>query len=207
MISLVDFENESDKSKHILNNMLYVGDICPLNISIYKLIMGYDKDYKGDNIVTQSFLDDKTFKDIKFDVIVGNPPYNNPGNTNTGHTIWQYFVTKSLNEILNGDGYLVFVHPSGWRKPTVSYSVSKYNGLFNLMTKDNTMLYLEIHNTKDGMKMFNAGTRYDWYVIHKKSCELENRTIIKDEDGIESHLDLNIWDFYQTKNLNLLNVY
>jgi len=36
-----------------------------------------------------------------------------------------------------------------------------------LMTKENQMLYLEIHGIKDGQKVFNCGTRYDWYLIQK----------------------------------------
>ncbi len=31
----------------------------------------------------------------------------------------------------------------------------------------NTMIYLEIHDAKDGMNQFNCGTRHDWYVLYK----------------------------------------
>ena len=49
----------------------------------------------------------------KFDIIVGNPPYNAFGGTATGNTIWQNFVKKFLGNYLVDKGYLLFVHPNG----------------------------------------------------------------------------------------------
>jgi hypothetical protein len=42
----------------------------------------------------------------------------------------------------------VFIHPNGWRKPNTGKG--KLNGLFKKMTKENIILYLEIHDVKDG---------------------------------------------------------
>jgi hypothetical protein len=60
------------------------------------------------------------FKDVnEFDVIIGNPPYN-PPKTDTGsngNNIWTQFVIKSFY-MLSDKGYLNFIHPPGWRKPT-----------------------------------------------------------------------------------------
>jgi hypothetical protein len=99
---------------------------------------------------------------------------------------------------------LVYVHPSGWRKP--ESEKSKTRGLYKLMTNDNTMLYLEIHNSKDGLNTFKAATRYDWYVI-KKTENNDYTTEIKDELGISSHINLNTLDFlpnYKFESLLLL---
>jgi hypothetical protein len=71
------------------------------------------------------------------------------------------------------------------------------------MTKDNTMIYLEIHDSKDGMKTFQAGTRYDWYVI-KASKNVNYKTIIKDQLGITSKINLNTLDFLPNYNLELV---
>ena len=43
------------------------------------------------------------------------------------------------------------------------------------MKNTNHLIYLEIHNTKDGMKTFNCGTRYDWYLIKKSSGNATNQ--------------------------------
>jgi hypothetical protein len=59
--------------------------------------------------------------------------------------------------------------------------------MFKMMAQENHMLYLEIHDTKDGMKTFGAGTRYDWYVIAKNKVGI---TTIKDQNGNTVEVDL-----------------
>jgi len=81
-------------------------------------------------------------------------------------------VTKST-------GSICFVHPAGWRKPQSERS--KYNDLFRMLTKENHMTYLSIHNTADGMKTFGAGTRYDWYIVQKGET---GKTAVRDERGV-----------------------
>jgi hypothetical protein len=131
----------------------------------------------------------------KFDAVIGNPPYNNSqnneGKLGGGDLLWNKFVKKSIDDYLIDNGLLVFVHPPGWRKP--ESSTSKYNQLFSLMTKENQMVYLEIHDAADGMKMFHCGTRYDWYMIEKTS--IYKNTIIKCQYGTIGEYDLSKWSF------------
>ena len=77
-------------------------------------------------------------------------------------------IDKKIN-MLKDNGYLVFVHPSGWRKAEALGLVekSKYTGLFNTVVKENQMEYLNINGTSEGLKTFQCGTRFDWYVIKK----------------------------------------
>ena len=74
--------------------------------------------------------------------------------------------------------------------------------MFKLMAHENNIKYLEIHNTKDGMKVFNAGTRYDWYVLQK--TDKHNKTIIKDENGKEHQIDLHKWKFLPNYNFEII---
>jgi hypothetical protein len=178
------------RSKHILENMLFSCDICPINGSIYESILGKT------NFDCVSFFD---YTETDFDVIIGNPPYNdkcvNGKAIGWSNTLWDKFVKESLKK-LKKDGYLCFVHPSGWRKPEATKS--KTAGLFESMIKDNQMLYLEIHDTKDGLKTFNAGTRYDFYVIQNKKCY--TTTIVKDQEGNVSEQDLKNWKWLPNSN-------
>jgi hypothetical protein len=135
-----------------------------------------------------------------FDLVIGNPPYNSIGNTATGNILWNKFVDISLNKLLIKNGYLLFVHPSGWRKP--SSENTKYGNLYKLMTYDNTMIYLEIHNINDGYKIFNCGTRYDWYLIQNKKSN--NNTIIKDEN--ENIIEINAKKYKFIPNYNILEL-
>jgi hypothetical protein len=54
--------------------------------------------------------------DVKFDVIVGNPPYQRDREVrNIGAPLWPDFIEKSM-DILAEDGYLGFVIPATWMK-------------------------------------------------------------------------------------------
>jgi len=185
-------DNDDEIKKHILENMLYMSEINKKNCFICKQIFDINNKYNlniynGDSLE----LDTKKVWDIeKFDIIVSNPPYNMPGIKATGNTIWYLFLSKFL-DLVDKNKYFLFIHPSGWRKP--ESEKSKYKNLFKKMTQENQMLYLEIHNTKDGMKTFNCGTRYDWYLIHK--IPSYKKTIIKDEKGVIYDIDLSKWYF------------
>ena len=193
------FPDDIERKAHIIKNMLYMSELNPVNIKECIKIFGNELNiYEGDTLKMDTF---KEFGIEQFDIIVGNPPFNSPGAVGTGNTIWQLFVKLSLDTWLNKNGYLVYVHPSSWRKPNTVRS--RNFGLYKLMTKNNTILYLEIHDSKDGLKTFKAGTRYDWYVIKRAKNE-DYKTIIKDELGITSKLNLNTLDFLPNYNFELL---
>jgi hypothetical protein len=196
-------KNSLKRKAHIIKNMLYMSELNPVNIQECKKLFGNELNvYEGDTLKMDTF---KEFGIKQFDIIVGNPPFNNSqnaiGKQGGGDSLWNKFVIKSLNIWLNQSGYLVYVHPSGWRKP--DSEKSKTHGLYKLMTKDNTMLYLEIHDSKDGLKTFQAGTRYDWYVIEKTKND-NYKTIIKDQLGVTSGLNLNTLDFLPNCDLELV---
>ena len=67
-------------------------------------------------------------------------------------------------------------------------------GYFELMTRINSLLYLEIHNAKDGVKTFNCSTRYDYYVLQKKKNN-KTKTIIKDEKSNIIKINLNKFEW------------
>jgi hypothetical protein len=192
--------DESKRKEHIVSNMLYMSEIDDDNVSACRKIFGVGCNaYHGDTLLLDT---EKTFGMDKFDVIVGNPPYNANGTLGTGNTIWTKFVHLALGS-LNDDGYLVFVHPSGWRKP--DSEKSKNSGLFELMTKSNHVLYLEMHSSRDGMKTFNAGTKYDWYILHTRNNDGNLKTVVRDEDGVIADVDLTKWSWLPNK--KLLSVY
>jgi hypothetical protein len=196
------YPDEGERYKIIIEECLYFCDINPTNIFINKLLLDPKERYK------LNFHEGNTLElDIKekwglkgFDLVIGNPPYNSSGNTGTGNTIWQLFTKKALNEWLNKRGYLLFVHPPGWRKPNTERG--KFYGLFELMTKENQMLYLSIHGIKDGKQTFKCGTRYDWYII-KKTPKYRN-TIVKDENGENNNINMGTWDWLPNSNMDII---
>ena len=134
-----------------------------------------------------------------FDAVIGNPPFNTELHRTT---IWQHFTKIALEKWIFNDGYLLFVHPSGWRKPNTERG--RYIGLFELMTNKNQMIYLEIHSKKDGWNTFNCGTRYDWYLIkHSSSSSLEY-TLVIDELGNKNKIDMKLWKWLPNSNIELI---
>jgi len=110
---------------------------------------------------------------------VGNPPYqDDSGNSGKGHTLWDKFIKKSFTN-LQDNGYLVFVHPAGWRQPN--------HEMFDIL-KTKQILHLSIHDEKDGLKTFQCNTRYDWYVLENTTCYKE--TEIETQDKTISLVDI-----------------
>jgi hypothetical protein len=191
--------DEKERYKTIVEECLYFGDINTTNIFICKLLVNpyneYELNYYEGNTLELNIEDEWGVEG--FDAVIGNPPYNASGNTGTGNTIWQLFVKKALNEWIIENGLLVYVHPPGWRKPNTTKG--RFNGLFDLMTKENQMIYLSIHGIKDGQQTFKCGTRYDWYVIERK--ERYKKTNVNDEKGIDLEIDTK--DFKWLPNYNI----
>jgi hypothetical protein len=126
--------------------------------------------YEGDYLSSENKL-------MKFDVIVGNPPYQTKSDADNRKTqaIWDKFVQKSF-ELCKDGGYVCLVHPSGWRDVKGMFEETKEL----LQSKD--IKYLELHNEADGLTTFGAETRYDWYVSQNRPCCSD--TTVKGQDGM-----------------------
>jgi hypothetical protein len=189
-----------------------MGEINPVNVALTKRLFKMIDPKATPNVIKADFTEKyKTALDLmrdktgnpekKFDVIMGNPPYNASGTKATGNTIWQLFVINSI-KLLKNNGYICFIHPNGWRKPNTEKG--KFYGLFEKMTNENTLLYLEIHDTKDGMKHFNCGTRYDWYILQKKKNK-NHKTKIIDQNNISYEINLNKYNWLANCYLDIID--
>ena len=199
MEGLTEWEpNEEKRYKHIVENMIYVCEIQPKNMFLWLCAIDPWDTYNL-NIYCGSFLTegfDKHMKEVwgvdKFDIVMGNPPYNqSTDGGNGGRDLWDKFVIKS-EIIIRTKGYLLYVHPPKWRKPE--------SELFELY-KRNNLIYLEIHSKQDGQRIFNAITRYDWYLL--QIDKYSGKTTIKDELGMESDFNINDWDWLPNYNFNI----
>jgi hypothetical protein len=181
-------KDDEDRRRHILENMLYLSEINPY-LCHYALKQGFI------NVIEGDYLEYET--KMKFDAILGNPPYHkNTNNVGAGHTLWDKFVEKSF-ELCKESGYVSLVHPSGWRNISGSFEKVKE------IIKSKDLIYLEMHNIQDGIKMFGASTRYDVYVA--QNCKNNDlKTIIIDEVGNNTKINVTDLDFIPNKNIDIL---
>ena len=110
MVGLKDIiKDDNERYKHILKNQIYICDISSKNMFLYLNIFDPNNEYKDImNYHRGSFLPDENnnceFDNLgwgKFDIIVGNPPFqevdtNNkrkPGGTN----LYMKFIKKSIS--------------------------------------------------------------------------------------------------------------
>lgn len=210
MVGLKDvIKDYSKRKKHILENMLYMVELNPVNSGIMNRLLGGSKKNGYDlNIVTSNFIDDELItknkkidlSTIKYTLVMGNPPYSENGG-NRGNSIWRKWIDKSL-PMIKSKGFITLIHPPGWRKPESDHSKNK--GLFKMMAHYCTPLYIEIHDRNDGIKIFNAGTRYDWYVLKKiKNTNYESK--IKDISGKLHKLKLSHFSWLPNNNYKIIS--
>ena len=189
---ITQLPNEEERRKHILEQMIYSAELTPKNVFIYKKIFcGYKYKlniYEGDTLKMDVKKEFKLPADFDgFDVVMGNPPFQEKVGPNKTEIIWGKFIIKSLT-LLKSSGYLVFVHPPGWRDVDgKSKNIQK-----EILTRD--LQYLEIHNEKDGLKIFSSSTRYDWYVLKNEIIDT-TKTIIKFQDGTTNTINVNGLEF------------
>ena len=175
LVSDVELQDEAVRRKYILNNMLYGIAVCKLSLEVTRLNL-YDKYYIKGNIrqITNTYEDyiglinNKHCKDVagrikeqfgnmKFDVVIGNPPYNNQ--------IYKKFILvgDKLSSNMN-----VMITPASWSDTKDEVSE---------MLKEKCKYITYYPDTYDcfDIKQFGGIT---WFVCIKNSnqeCEIINK--------------------------------
>ena len=120
------------------------------------------------NVITADFLTWKT--DMKFDVVVGNPPYQDGTRDDQANKLWPLFVNKSY-KLLNNNGYIAMITPNGWMQPTAD--IGKGTGvnalsIFNDIFKENNLILANIDSELIREKYFKGvGSTFSYYVMQK----------------------------------------
>lgn len=120
--------------------------------------------YEGD---TLEFNPEETFGIKRFDIVMGNPPYNKGGiRSHTGkqlgdknETIWPPFVKKSMQWLVP-KGYLVFIAPLSWLK--------KSHTVHNLLL-DKHIIWLKLWDNSQSKHVINADIPISLYVMKNKN--------------------------------------
>lgn len=175
--------NVEDRKKHIIENMLYMSELIKKNVFITHQIFNINNKYKlnlyeGDTLE----LDIVSVWGLelnRFDVILGNPPYNKGGiRSHTGkklgaknETIWTKFIAKSF-EWLKPDGFLVFINPLSWLK--------KSHSLHNDML-EKQIIWMKLWDDSQSKAMINADIPLSLYVLQNTLNTKNTKTEIISE--------------------------
>jgi len=170
--------DEEKRRKHIVEDMLFMIDISDKNIFVLnKIFCGnkynlninkgsfFGKNSDGSDDYKTSGKWQTKFKHNVFHVIVGNPPYNKGGTGRTSGSrqpFWPKFIDLSIN-ILEENGYILFITPTGWRKP---YNVSNSLNIGRLLlkfVKEGSLYYLNM----DDRNIPNFPP-VDYYIYNKR---------------------------------------
>ena len=123
--------DDKERKEHIIKEMIYMVEFNKDNIPFLREKFG-----ENANIYEANYLDWKS--NMKFDCIIGNPPYNfnglkkvptknNVNKKEDGKTIWCEFIKRNI-DLLKDNGVMNVLIPSIWMKPDKA-------GMYKLMLK------------------------------------------------------------------------
>jgi hypothetical protein len=198
--------NEKKRSKHIIENMLYMVELNKKNCDICKSIFGANV-----RLICGDFLSDIKFlsrDDISFDCIVGNPPFQDDyGLSMLGKRInggksklYERIFLKSFSILKNG-GYLSFIVPD------------------NIFSGNGSLSYQTIIQNRVPFVSFNPSNQsffqkiqqpVCYFILQKRQSSLPALTTIEHDDKLSFQLKLQDrpvnpvrnWTLYTEKLIN-----
>ena len=104
--------NEKDRKKHILEKMLFMAEYNKKNCFVVKQIFNINNEFKLNLYEGDSLQLDiqKEFGIAKFDIVIGNPPYNEELKSSGATALYNKFVEYYIEKC----DLLCFVIPSRW---------------------------------------------------------------------------------------------
>ncbi len=174
--SVPGYEDEMVRRKHIVENMLYMVELDDTNVRLSRSLL---EKMCGQTTCTFNLLKHdfreatdevllSAFKVNRFDVIMGNPPYNAGGVAKGGGTLWPLFVRRAF-ELIRPNGYITFVHPQGWRKPYDASDRESQGKLWYTIRQNGwSVPYI---NLDDRPRFASTPVTTDYYVIHAGKSE------------------------------------
>jgi SAM-dependent methyltransferase len=145
-------------SKNAVNKSIWLIDKYQVFTNHAKLVYGFR------NVITEDFLNWTT--DMKFDTIVGNPPYQDPTGQNT---LYPKFYAKAV-ELVKPDGYIAMITP-----PAI------IPGLFGVKNPDGIRMPepLQIEKIVSGnlVKQYFNGVASEFCYFVLKNAEADNTSV------------------------------
>lgn len=98
---------------------------------------------------------------MKFDVVLGNPPYQNREENSDG-SLWLQFVNKGM-EVLSQNGKLLFITPTSW----VGKQSNTKKANWNSFTDNHVELYKVLSKQEKEKHFGSVGSSFGYYILSK----------------------------------------
>jgi hypothetical protein len=111
---------------------------------------------------------------IKFDVIIGNPPFENPGKSK-GQKLWYKYIFKA-HELVNAGGYLAMVTPSSWIRGGVNH------GRQGVLKDIFGVEQLQVAAFNDVTKRYfgKSAIEISWWILERTANYKKTKMILRD---------------------------
>jgi len=154
---------ETKRSKHIIEKMLFMAEINADNVKVCKQIFKKLCPTAIPNIHQGDFLTidlNALGWNTTFHAVVGNPPYNIGGTGLEGSKRTHIIFTKKGLELLDKGGFLAYICPPSYRE-----AHTPMNQLFQ--EADGHFVYIKIYGAGDTFKLFKIQGRVDSFIYQK----------------------------------------
>jgi hypothetical protein len=173
------------RSKHIIEKMLFMVEMnSKNNLECRKIFKIIDTGAKP-NIISSDFLKYKPNQD--FDIIMGNPPYNLDGSKSHGEkNYYVHFSIKAL-ELLKNGGFLLMIHPPGYRIPK---KIKATQVDLNAIYLSNKIHFIKMYDVPTILKLMKVMINLDYVLLEKNKTSKPFQTQIIGTNGGEYHIKL-----------------
>jgi hypothetical protein len=170
---LKSYGHSKNNIKNRVFGFEYNQALVDLAVNMSKLVGQYTKKTYSD------FLEKDT--NMKFDVIVGNPPYQKTleHGKKVNDNLWAPFVFRSW-DLLKDDGYLCYVTPDGRRTPTNDFRTERKGVFKDIISPYRTVAV----NLNECERHFSVGSTISYYVV-QKTLDKTNKTKVISTHGID----------------------
>lgn len=122
---LIEIVKRLRKQGHSMENIQERVYGCEISHRLYNKVTKLFSNYNFRKLYKEDFLT-KDFNNMKFDVVIGNPPYNTPKELNKrSEKLWPKFIESSY-KLTKPGGYTCLVTPDSWLAGTKNIRKASY---------------------------------------------------------------------------------
>ena len=162
-------------TKEVFDFAVWLGIASKL-VPYDKIHLFFSRD-KGYNYVTATGII------MKFDVVIGNPPYgpsssHDRGGNGSANKIWHLFIEHAF-EVLNEDGTLCMITPTGWRGGAANLK-RQHRFAQDRMFDTGVACWADVRAPIDYFPMVGGSIGIDWWQINKNNKQMIPQALVEE---------------------------